>query len=484
MTKHILYLVFAIIPALLFSEPAQADSLDNNIWVYHNLFVERFGMDPENVDNTLSGARGVAIRLVPLARQRCHQTDGGKEKCVPSWQWLMDIYIDIDQDIGIEGDSPRQFKPWRSSLYFLARRNPELRKRWEEVFGLKGGKLYLEDDNNKKNKKETRREVPFEIFAYKRPIKEGLMMIQARINEEIILADPAKKRIIEFSDSSGNVLHRITLPQSYWPRVAGLRAKYASITEKNWKGGVEKDPHIWVYTKEFASKYKLPEENISDDMEGAMAMAFRQDTWGTFTSIEFSDPEYQNMPEMSIWDVYLPENAKLYYADPAIDNFYKGFHPSDIFLHEKTNRSDWRGIYPHLVAAEGLKNGGAHIYRKWIYKRKFKIFNWVKTDKLTRWYGGPISNQYYIQSQVLQAGFIFVGELNIWSRIGEDQYLVFEPTPGEIRVRDLYYSKYYKARIPKLFMKNVLDYKYKYDEQKRAVIKLMEKRPTAKKQSK
>jgi len=477
--KYFLQIIILTIFAGLFFLPRQGAAnlaIDNNVWVYQDLFVERFGMNPEYVNDELSGARGIAIRLVPLIRSRCHHV-GKKEECVPSWQWLIDLYIDASQDIGIEGDSPRQFKPWRSSLYFLARRDPSLRARWEKVFGLKGGKLYLV------NKTGERREVPFEIFSYKRPVKEGLQLIQARINEEIVFTDPGEKRIIEFRDDNGRVAHRITIPESYWPRVASYRQKYASITEKNWKGGVEKDPHIWVYTKEFALKYNLPEENISDDMEGAMAMAFREDTWGTITSLEFSDPEYQNMPEMSIWDVYLPDNAKLYYADPDIDNFYKGFHPSDIFLHEKANRSDWRGTYPHFVASEGLKNGGAHIYRKWIYKRKFKIFNWVKTDKLTRWSGGPISNQYYLQSQVLQAGFIFVGELNIWSRIGEDQYLVFEPIPGEIRVRDLYYSKYYKAKIPKLFMKNVLDFKYEYDEQKRAVIKLMEKRSTAKRQN-
>ncbi len=481
--KAFFQIISLIIFANLFFLPQQGAAnlaIDNNVWVYQNLFVERFGMNPDYVNDELSGARGIAIRLVPLARQRCHQTDGGKEKCVPSWQWLMDLYIDIDQDIGIKGDSPRQFKPWRSSLYFLARRNPELRKRWEEVFGLKGGKLYLEDDNNKKNKKETRREVPFEIFAYKRPIKEGLMMIQARINEEIILADPAKKRIIEFSDSSGNVLHRVTLPQSYWPRVAGLRAKYASITEKNWKGGVEKDPHIWVYTKEFASKYKLPEENISDDMEGAMAMAFRQDTWGTFTSIEFSDPEYQNMPEMSIWDVYLPENAKLYYADPAIDNFYKGFHPSSVFLHEKTNRSDWRGTYPALVASEGLKIGGVHLSRD--FKRKY--FNLIKTKQLTRWYGGSISSYSYLKEQALASNFIFVESLDDYSYVGKEQYFVFGSSLDEIPLRNFFNTDFYKAKIPVSFMSMVLKYREKVDEKKRVVIKLMKKRSNAKRKNK
>ncbi|BCL62391.1 hypothetical protein DGMP_30840 [Desulfomarina profundi] len=468
MKQHIFYLVLTTILAPFFVGTAQAEPyriLDNNIWVYHDLFVERFGMDPENVDNTLSGARGVAIRLVPLARQRCHQTDSGtrEEKCYPSWQWLLDLYIDIDQDIGIKGDAPRQFKPWRSSLYFLARKNPELRKRWEDVFGLKGGKLYLEDGKGK------RREVPFEIFGYKRPIKDGLMMIQARINEEIILADPGEKRIIEFSDSTGKLLHRVTLPQSYWPRFAALRAKYAAITEKNWKGGVEKDPHIWVYTKQFARKYNMPQENISNEMEGAMAMAFRMDSWGTYSDLKFSTPERLNFPNMELWDIYLPKNAKLYYADPTIDNFYKGFHSSNGCLHEKTNRNDWDGTYPHLIAGEGLKTGSVHITRDYRYVKKF-FFYLVKTNKLTRWYGQSICNQSYLNAKVLKTNFTFAEYTDDYSYVGKEQYFVFGDSLDNFSLNEFFYTDFHKARIPTVFMKAVLHYRQKNTDKKSSLI--------------
>ena len=474
MIRNIFYPLFILL-FLLSYLPVQAEPytiLDNNAWVYHDLFVKRFGKNPENVDNKLSGARGVAIRLVPLARQRCHQSgSSGEEKCYPSWQWLMDLYIDIDQDIGIEGDSPRQFKPWRSSLFFLARKNPELRKRWEEVFGLKGGRLYLENQ-----KTSQLREVPFEVFSYKRPIKDGLMMIQARINEEIILADPGDKRIIEFSDATGKVVHRVTLPESYWPRVKKIRTKYSSITEKNWKGGVEKDPHIWVYTKEFARKYNMPRENISDEMDGAMAMAFRMDSWGTYSDLKFSTPGWMNIPDMTLWDIYLPVNAKIYYADPAIDNFYKSFHASNAFLHEVANHNEWEGTYPHLVAGEGLKVGSAHIYRQWVYKRRFKIFNWVKTDKKTRWYSGPIWHQMYIQPQVLQTEFIFLEELDSESDMGPDQYFVFfDMNVKSLRSTYLYNSDYYKARIPTPFMKKTLEYRIENLRRKEQYIRKQKK---------
>lgn len=234
------------------SSDAQVYTKDNNVWVYTDLFVKRFGFPPENSSEELKGAHAVAIRLVPLTRPRCHQTETGEE-CVPSYQWLIDLYIDIDQDVGIEGDAPRQFKPWRSSLYFLARKDPSLKARWEEVFGLKGGKLYLVGKDG------GRRPVEFDIFSYKRPIKEGLLMIQAKIGDDIILADPEAPRVIEFEGNKGTILHRVEIPQAYWPRVAEYREEYPEIAPTNWKGGEEKDPHIWVYSEEFSEKYGLPE---------------------------------------------------------------------------------------------------------------------------------------------------------------------------------------------------------------------------------
>ena len=154
------FFVALIISTLWFSSPshAQVFTKDNNVWVYSDLFVKRFGFSPEFATRELKGAQAVAIRLVPLTRLRCHQTDQGKE-CVPSYQWLLDLYIDLDQDVGIEGNAPRQFKPWRSSLYFLARKDPSLQSRWEEAFGLKGGKLYLVQKDG------SRRPVAFDIFS-------------------------------------------------------------------------------------------------------------------------------------------------------------------------------------------------------------------------------------------------------------------------------------------------------------------------------
>jgi hypothetical protein len=284
------------------------------------MFVRRFGMDATNISTDLTGARGVAIRLVPLMRQRCHR-EKNREKCLPSWQWLMDLYIDLEQYIGIEGVSPRQFIPWRSSLYFLGQRNPELRRRWEKWFGLKDVRCYLRGPDGSKQR------VFFQVFSYKRPIKRGLQLVSARIDEGILDAGSEQERVIEFRDPAGKLVHRVILPRRYWARVAQYRKRFPGLTPDHWRGGVEKDPHIWAYTREFARRYHMPEAGISSDMEGAMALAFRKDSTGT------SYNSYDELPttnrcvfhRMNLWDIYLPPEARVYFPDKRlerIDNFY------------------------------------------------------------------------------------------------------------------------------------------------------------------
>ncbi|MFP7753899.1 hypothetical protein ACLG6S_04445 [Thermodesulfobacteriota bacterium B35] len=422
---------------------AMVDIKDNNVWVYADLFVDRFGKPAEFVDKGLQGAEGVAIRLVPLMRDRCHSS-GGDEDCVPSWQWLMDIYIDLGQDIGIQGDMPRQFKPWRSSIYFLARHDPSLRARWEKAFGLKGGRMVLVRPDG------SRQPLHFEVFSYKRPIKDGLLMVQARISGDSVEADPSLVRVVEFTDPRGRVLHRVRFPASYWRRVAAYRSEHPDVGPVNWEGGLEKDPHIWVYTEEFANKYHLPASGISGEMEGAMAMAFRMDSGGAESCGFFGSPKACMPIYINEWSVYLPPDARLYYTDKTMNNFYSGYS-SNIFLHEKQRRR--KDKYSMIVSGKGLKCG-AHIYRLW----KKRTFGFLGKKEKTRWYGGPIWNHSYLQPRALGTDFTFVEHVDTIDELGCDQYFVINSDPNKISLRDLYRSKFHKARIPTPFMRAVQGY--------------------------
>ncbi len=459
------FLVVFITNSICFlsSSYSQVFTKDNNVWVYSDLFVQRFGMPAQYASAELQGARGIAIRLVPLVRPRCHQTEAGEE-CVPSYQWLMELYFDLDQDIGITGDSPRQFIPWRSSLYFLGQKNPSLQKHWEEAFGLKGGRLYLMDE------KGVRHPVTFAIFSYKRPIEKGLQMIQARIDADVILATPSRKRVMEFENEAGKVVHRVTIPQSYWHRVASYQKEHSEVTRKNLQGGIEKDPNLWVYTREFAEKYHMPLSGVSDEMEGAMAMTFRKDSRGTEACGYFSDSDVCKHNYTMLWGVYLPTDAGLYYADDSIDNLYKGYHISNIFFREKPKHGEIQDTYSYLIGYKGLESG-AHIYR--FQKKKF--FNLLKSKEKTRWYGGPISNHSYLQAQASGGDFVFAEYTDSITMMGVDQYLVFDDDSQKIQLRNLYDSHYHKARIPFDYRVEVLKYVKEFEDKNGSIMKLVEK---------
>ncbi len=435
---------------------------DNNVWVYSNLLVERFGMSPSYADEKLQGAEGIAIRLVPLIRSRCHQTPQGEE-CVPSYQWIMDIFFDINEDIGIMGDAPRQFIPWRSSLYFLAQKNPYLLEHWKKQFGLKGGKLYLTDE------KGGRQAVSFEVFSYKRPARRGLQTVQARINADVIMANPDRERTLEFTLQNGTV-HRVTIPREYWQRVAEYQQEKSEVTLKSLQGGVEKDPNLWVYTKEFAEKYHLPLSGVSSEMEGAMALTYRKDSYGREMCGYFGDPEACNMGYTILWGVYLPNDAKLYYTDESMDNFYKGYGSSKVGLHEKQIKFDQPPTYSKIVAFKGLKEG-AHLYR--VYKRKF--FDLLKTKEKTRWFGGGVTNFSYLQPKATGTDFMFAEYNNIITGVGVDQYLIFDDGSQEIGLRDLYDAGFHKARIPREFMVKARKYVKDFESKNGSVVKLVEK---------
>ncbi|MFP7756450.1 hypothetical protein ACLG6S_17670 [Thermodesulfobacteriota bacterium B35] len=263
-------------------------------------------------------------------------------------------------------------------------------------------------------------------------------------------ADPALARVIEFTDTRGRVLHRVRIPASYWRRVAAYRSEHGDVGPVNWEGGLEKDPHIWVYTEEFANKYHLPASGISGEMEGAMAMAFKMDSSGTESCGFFGDPK-ACVPEYSqFWSVYLSSDAKLYYTDESMDNFYMGYSSSNVYLRDKL-RAQIKDNYPRVVEVKGLKCG-AHIYRLW-KKRKFGFLG--KKEK-TRWFGGPIWNHSYLQPRALGTDFTFVEHVDTIDELGCDQYFVFDD--NTIPLRNLYRTNYCKARIPTPFMREVQGY--------------------------
>ncbi len=122
--------------------------------------------------------------------------------------------------------------------------------------------------------------------------------------------------------------------------------------------------------------------------------------------------------------------------------------------------------------------GGAFVYRH----RKRIFFDLIPTNEMSRWYGGPIFNYTYLQSQVLKSDFIFA-EFSI-SEVTkeEDLYLIFDDDTQKIRLRNLYNAHFHKARIPTAYRADLLAYIKDFEKKNDSIIHFVKKRLKAESQ--
>lgn len=244
---------------------------DNNVWALSEAAQKRFAMPEEWQDEGLRGAEIAAFRLEPTGRQRCHG-ERADEKCVWSFECVLDLWIQNDIAIDIKGNHPLEYKPWKSSLYELGERNPDLKAKWERAFGLQGSRLLVEGEQASTN-------YSFEVIGYTKSLRKGMTMITMVMDGRASLLPIETKRSILFPLIGGD-LHKVELPSSFWHRVTQLHEKTTEASELNWRGGREKSMNLWSYSKEFSEKYNMPPSAIRDNLVGAMAVAYRQEPEG------------------------------------------------------------------------------------------------------------------------------------------------------------------------------------------------------------
>lgn len=244
---------------------------DNNVWALSETAQKRFAMPEEWRDEELRGAEIAAFRLEPTGRQRCHG-EGTDEKCVWSFECVLDLWIQNDIAIDIKGNHPLEYKPWKSSLYELGERNPDLKAKWQRSFGLQGSRFLVEGVQPSTN-------YFFEVIGYTKRLRKGLTMITMVMDGRTILLPPETKRSVLFPLIGGD-FHKVELPSAFWQRVAQLHEETTEVSELNWKGGKEKSMNLWFYSKEFSEKYNMPPSAIRENLVGAMAVAYRQEPEG------------------------------------------------------------------------------------------------------------------------------------------------------------------------------------------------------------
>ncbi|MDK9706919.1 MAG: hypothetical protein OEL83_07690 [Desulforhopalus sp.] len=280
---------------------------DNHAWVVSEYAQRRFALPKEWRDKELRGAEIAAFRVEPSGRKRCHG-EGDSKKCVWSFDCVLDLWIDSGTELGIKKKHDVEFKPWKSSLYILGERNPEMKAKWQNGFGLQG--VALEVGGQPPDDLYTG-----EVIGYnKGALRKGLTLVTILIDGRATLLPPDIPRTVRFAVSPKES-HLVQLPPSFWQRVLELHAATPTVTETNWRGGREEDTGLWVCSQDFADRYNMPSSRVRAELHGAEAVSYRMVPSGQSTCGYFSDTRNCTPGGLGQWsevfDFYVDKHADL-----------------------------------------------------------------------------------------------------------------------------------------------------------------------------
>ena len=419
---------------------------DEGIWAYSTWFRKMFGMPCDRVDNDLKGAENVVVYFSRTTRKRCHEKVNGEKNCVRSWLLHLDLYLPPKQDIGCTGDYLENSKPVYNSLFELAKKKPELREKWEELFDLDDVRMYLVAPDG------TKRQIYIEPVSYDKESRGDLVRVETLIDEEALEGSADHVRLVEFRNKDGKVVHTVELTRQFGQQMTTYSARFPELTPENWRGGTEEGDFVWVYTKEFAEEYGLPDNNISEELEGASAIAFRMAHYGTVRCGFFGggdSPESCSEETKKLFEFYLPAEAKLEYRNNR--QFWKNYSAgkSHVFIHF-ADKLDEKSEHYLNSRKSGLKKL-FHIRRN----REKSLFSHIDTYKIDG-YQTLYSRDYY-QPGTVASGFGYFQAFGFSMLDGDENYLVFTDTLKVTRYSkdDLFNKEFHRVKIPRSFRNNV-----------------------------
>ncbi len=430
---------------------------DNNTWVYNESARRRFAMPYEWQDNELKGAELVAFRIEPSGRQRCHG-DGESHVCVPSYECVLELYIRSDVDIGITGNPVMGLLPWKTSLFQLGQLNPDLKAKWEESFGLKGVQFVLSGKV---------KDGALKTIGYNTTRKKNLTVVTMFIDGRFTLLPPDVKRSISFPLTEDS-FHTVELPPSFWKRVISHHRSRPELSEINWRGGKEIDDSLWVYTENFARQYNLPPSRINKELEGALAVAYRNVPTGRVSCGYFSDADNCTQSNFdTIFDFYISPSVNLPY--PSYQGLVKGnWGSAGMFLPEQNLNNK---IYKRINLWD-LSYKTSFIYRS----------NKSARENNEKWYGW--NNGYfrqYIDKSVWGNDFSLV-TINL--QIGDEgydfdqNYLCFLEADRWSNKIEVFNKTRHVVHLPPSFITEVHTYNRSHKVDEKSVIGVVRKQIT------
>lgn len=122
------------------------------------------------------------------------------------------------------------------------------------------------------------------------------------------------------------------------------------------------DPYVWGYTREFAERFRMPEQWIEPQLKGALAIAFRMTTIGNTTCGLGGRADNCWKPLDCQMDVYYDSRIQLPWNFPEImrDNIVQGLSSSQ-YLHFTPDSRIRRYVRKDQSKPSGIMNAGAGL---------------------------------------------------------------------------------------------------------------------------
>src|SRR3569832_38664 len=140
--------------------------------------------------------------------------------------------------------------------------------------------------------------------------------------------------------------------------------KYEDFFTFKYQQSFIKDPWVWGYSKEFASKFHMPEEWVEPELTGVLAVAFRMTTIGQITCGLGGKENNCWEPVDCQMDIYYDNRIKLPWTknDVIKDFFMKGIASTE-YLNLVEQNNAWREKYKfenkngYLINKVGVEAG-------------------------------------------------------------------------------------------------------------------------------
>ena len=136
----------------------------------------------------------------------------------------------------------------------------------------------------------------------------------------------------------------LPLQAAYWnPRTHDERHTAQATENRTGIGGgttFVPDPHVWVYTSDFAKRYGMPDRWIDDSLKGVEAIAYKvvdetDRTCGYGGNAESCVPS-----QACLFDFYIPKSANLPWKDDRLQGFKQRKRFRSMYFLSKQNEAE------------------------------------------------------------------------------------------------------------------------------------------------